>query len=180
MPPTKCTEIAPAGSSTFNLNSSHSIAKMTSPPATLPTITATAGLTKAHPALLATSPPIQPLAVREASGLPKRRRVTIAAVNPPDAAAKIVLSAIKTTRSTPTPAKSRAPAEFSPNHPANPNTQPKITKTMLCAGIAAGMPWAEYLPRRGLRIHAIESAVKPPTTWIVLEPPASTNPRPSP
>src|SRR6266496_4799381 len=143
-------------------------------------MTATAGLTKAHPALLATSPPIHPLAVREASGLPNLIRVMIAAVNPAEAAANIVLTAIRTTRSTPTPAKSRAPAEFSPNHPTNASTQPKITKTVLCAGIAAGIPWAEYLPRRGPKIHAIDRAVKPPTTWIVLEPPASTNPRPSP
>ena len=115
------------------------------------------------PAQLATNPPTQPLATSEASGLPKRMRVMSRHINAEPEADKTVFAATSTTRAGAAPANRIAPAEFSPTHPGNANRQPNRTSTLLCPGIAAGMPSAEYLPRRGPRIHNIANALSPPT-----------------
>ena len=149
-------------------------------PAIRPIPTATAGTTKAQPALLATSPATQPLAQSEASGFPKRTLVIPAAATPAAAAQSVVLMAATAAPPLFTPAKRIAPETFRPSHPTTASRQPNRTRTALWPGIALGVPSLVYLPRRGPRIQARDSAVRPPTTWIVLPPPASRNPFPMP
>ena len=174
------TEIAPPGSSTPSLDSKRSMANGTRAPATAPTRIPAAGFRKAAPALLATKPASQPFATSDASGPPKRIRVTAAAINAEAAAESVVLTATKITREGSAPPKRIAPDEFSPSHPIQAKRQPRRTSTTLCPGIAADVPSGVYFPGRGPRIHVIDNAVSPPTTWIVLQPPPSTKPEPTP
>src|SRR6478672_611945 len=126
--------------------------------------TASAGLIKRQPALLATKPPIHPLQVSEASGLPKRKPVTANAANPADAAANVVLTITSNVCPAADPPNKIVPTEFRPSQPTQHNIAPNITNTPLCAGIAFGILIAEYLPRRGPKIHTMLNADKPPTT----------------
>src|ERR1700683_5497693 len=162
-PPIACAEIEPPGSSTDMCTSNHSTENVTSAPANRPIAAAAAGLTNAHAPLLAASPPIQPLAASDASGLPKRACVITAAVSAAGAADQIVLIAASTVWPGSAPLYRIAPAEFNPSQPTNASTQPRITSTPLCPGIAVGIPPCMYLPRRAPKSQAMESAVNPPT-----------------
>src|ERR1700732_1847620 len=169
-------EIDPPGSSTASRNSKSSTAKITAAPPPDPITTASAGTTKAHPAPLATRPPIHPFAHNDASGLPKRMWVISAAVTPAAAADNAVLIAISAACPGGTPVNRMAPAESNPDHPSSANKQPNSTRTQLWPGIALGKPSSVYLPCLGPRIQTTDKAVRPPTTWMVLEPPESTKP----
>ena len=179
-PPKRCAEMEPPGSSTIRYSSSHSTAKVTNPPATIPTIIEAAGGISAQPALLATSPPTQPLAQSEASVLPKRSRVIQAAVSMADAAARVAFTAISTHRFGSAPRYKMAPALSSPIHPSHTRKQPSSTITALCPGIAIGMRSGVNLPRRGLSNNVMASAVAPPTAWMGTAPPVSRKPWPRP
>src|SRR5262249_39628010 len=131
-------------------------------------------------ALLATRPPTHPFAVIEASGLPNRMRVTSTAIKADAAAHNVVLISTSTSADGGAPPNKITPAELSPSHPAHASKQPKTTLPRLCPGIPTGIPSGVYSPPRGPRIQIIDSAVSPPTTLIVLAPPVSRNPLPSP
>src|SRR6185437_12135057 len=179
MPQTACTEIDPQGSSTFRCSSNHSTERTTNVPATIPVMIAVAGFSIAQPALLATSPAIHPLAISEASGRRKRTRVTTAAVRAAAAAEKVVLMITSADRSGCIPVYRIAPSPLTPSHPTQASMHPNRTNTWLCAGIAAGMPFGGYLPRRGPVSQTTESAVSPPTALMKPEPEESTNGAPS-
>src|SRR5947209_6136839 len=135
-PPTAWTGMAPPGSSTCRRDSSHSTQKGIIRPATRPTITAAAGGKNAHPALPAASPPIHPFAVSDASGFPKRMRVTSAAASADAPAAKVVFTAINTTRDGSAPANRMAPAVFRPNQPTSDRKHANRTTTASCPSTA--------------------------------------------
>src|SRR5688500_6409072 len=78
-PLTRCTDVAPTGSSILIL-SNPSTASTTSTPATAPMPTETAGVTNAQGAVIATRPARQPLIVMPMSGLPSTSQQVSVAV----------------------------------------------------------------------------------------------------
>ncbi len=164
MPQTRCTEIAPTGSSSL-ARSSAMTDTTTIAPATNPTkIAQWIGITSA-PAVMPTSPASAPLSVMDRSGV----RWTICAVNiapstPAHAASMVVMNTYETAPGSPE----------STDPPLNPNQPNQSKKTPM---VASGMLWPmmglivlPYLPRRGPRTITPASAAQPPTECTSVEP----------
>ena len=85
---------------------------------------------------------------------------------PPAAAAIRVFTATDMTY----PSAASSEPGLNPNHPSQSMKTPMTVNTMLCPGIARGLPASSYLPIRGPRALAPMNAATPPVRCTIPDP----------
>jgi len=170
-PQTRCTDMAPTGSSILIL-SKQMTAKYTNTPAIAPMMIEPPGLTISAPAVIATSPASTPLSAMERSGFPPKIHDTMPVMSPPAAAARHVV-----TNTSDTLAGSALSIDppLNPNHPNHSRKHPMVAMGMLCPGIGLTLPFL-YFPSLGPSRKAQTSAAAPPTACTAVDPARSWKP----
>src|SRR5688572_9131231 len=169
-PLTRCTDVAPTGSSILIL-SKNMTANTTRTPAIEPMITEEPTVTNAQGAVMATRPARQPFSVMPRSGLPIMIQHVAVAVSVANAAAVFVVMAISPMA---TASRPIVLPGLNPNQPNHRTKQPIVAAIMLWPGIGLTLPSAEYLPIRGPSIQAPTRAAQPPIECTWVEPAKST------
>src|SRR6188768_3973744 len=172
-PHTKCTDVAPTGSSSFSLSRS-TTALTASVPASSPTRIALDGMMTSAPALMATKPARIPLSISDNSGFRLMKLYANMAPAPPAAPAKQVFTRTNEVRAG--SADSTEPP-LNPNQPSHKTSTPMVTKGMLDPGMGFNSPRLPYFPRRGPKSHTPTSAAQPPTECTRVDPEKSWKPR---
>ena len=169
MPQTRCTLVAPTGSS-IPIRSKNSTESTTSVPAINPMSAEHWMLVNAAQAVMPTRPARQPLSVMPISGLPRSNQAVIVAESVAAAAAMLVFTATCEANAPPSAATPNVLPGLKPNQPNQSTRQPMKAAIMLCPGRACTFPVDEYLPMRGPRIRAPVRAAQPPTECTAEQP----------